>query len=664
MKAVYDSDLIPEHKKFIPNKMTGLMEKAQNEVSRTKQFRSQEACDYFIQEHGDRDVPVRMHDVKEWEENEKIKHLDLWIIKEKAQQNLINGFLPIKAMIYSYQRMLMFMLGKQLREEGCHLVAIKTDCWYFEVEPSQLKTYTERAKKAEALKKVKGAWDIMGTIAYANITNDPKCIPIGTFEEKDLSEFKLRTKDIKINDIPIADEENTEEIYAAMDKHNHIAIVADGAGCGKTTLAVNYCKDRKLKCLVVLPNNKQVKEIEKQGVEACTVWKFFGAIPENKEKGISARVKKRGWDISGYKGFIFDEIFSYDTANKDRTNKFATANPELKHMCTYDQNQMPPIQDTSRENEDQYQMDNIHVRFNNHIRLKINRRLISETDKQKGPDFKTDIFDEKIPILDTMYKYYNVQTYGNDNAKALCYYNKTAERIAKKIHAKKPVPEGIVHSQDGIKYYAGMELNCKERIYYHPTKIVHVNFTYKIKKLIPTSKRVVLVDIDPSNKEEYTIKYKQLQRFILPDAGTVHSTQGATIDGPVDIHDIQVAHVTRKWVYTACTRVRRMSDVTIVLRGDTAIDISKSIHRKISGHRAADRAAGRKWEDKDYIKPKDVLEMIRKQNGCCKRCGESLELVYDSGSLGQYSINRLSNVVAHTKGNCELTCPSCNHVDA
>jgi hypothetical protein len=150
---------------------------------------------------------------------------------------------------------------------------------------------------------------------------------------------------------------------------------------------------------------------------------------------------------------------------------------------------------------------------------------------------------------------------------------------------------------------------------------------------------------------------------------TAVATQGDTYDYGVIIFETEHFGMTNNAIYTSITRPRSLSQVWIWRgddqKGDMAfLEVKKSIEARISGHKVADREAGRLFIEggkncvASYVDYQWVKEKMD-ECCCCWCCGK--ELTFDKDDEEScLSIDRIDDKKAHVKGNCRLGCRSCN----
>ena len=117
---------------------------------------------------------------------------------------------------------------------------------------------------------------------------------------------------IKNINIPIEDEWSTESICKKVIKQNPVIIRGKFPGTGKSYIGQHFQKMNK-NVLFVVPTNRQLQEIQDEGIEATTYNKFF-SIAVHEDAGEKLPI----YDYSPFDVIVFDEIYMLNlyTLNK------------------------------------------------------------------------------------------------------------------------------------------------------------------------------------------------------------------------------------------------------------------------------------------------------------------------------------------------------------
>ena len=285
--------------------------------------------------------------------------------------------------------------------------------------------------------------------------------------------------------------------------------------------------------LFVCPTNKLCQEIREadDDIEAVTANHFFGM-------GVTDDSKIKRFNSSAYDVVVFDEIFLMDTRKLARIKRYIEGNPEKIVLATGDTKQLEPVEPATNTHEDleAYSNSCVDLIFPDQLRLRENKRLRTAEDKQKLRDFKADIFNESIPIEETVRKYFPV-VQGSETDFNIAYYNVTCERIAEKTR-KRLGKRGA--------YEVGESLVCKssylkvKRQGAKPLPL-YKNYEYKIVAVeldivtLDTGDEIIALPIDMVKKN-----------FVHNYCRTCHSFQGLSVNVPITIYDWQCKYATRK----------------------------------------------------------------------------------------------------------------------
>jgi hypothetical protein len=142
IESIWKSDLSTEHKKFIPNKIFGLIEKLCNRISISKAFGNIEDASRYLESHKGFLDKIIHEECVEVEDEElggtvvRRKPVDeIHIVKHTKSNELMNGFYPIKTMLYSMMRFELFQLVQQY-ENTYNILGLNTDAIYVEIPKS------------------------------------------------------------------------------------------------------------------------------------------------------------------------------------------------------------------------------------------------------------------------------------------------------------------------------------------------------------------------------------------------------------------------------------------------------------------------------------------------------------------------------------------------
>ena len=81
--------------------------------------------------------------------------------------------------------------------------------------------------------------------------------------------------------------------------------------------------------------------------------------------------------------------------------------------------------------------------------------------------------------------------------------------------------------------------------------------------------------------------------------------------------------------------------------------------RAVRDSKTSDRNAGRLFNDEEYIKTLDLIDMQETQENRCYYCQKFMDWISRRGING-LTVERLNNALPHYTSNCVLACKSCN----
>ena len=192
-------------------------------------------------------------------------------------------------------------------------------------------------------------------------------------------------------------------------------------------------------------------------------------------------------------------------------------------------------------------------------------------------------------------------------------------------------------------------------------QVFNVNITYEI------------ISIDEWKVEIQDIKSKTIfmtntttldKHFIHAYCATCHSSQGASLDKSITIHEWDKSHlVSREWIWTAITRCRDINKVKFFKAGidDTDLNeaqVTRYLEHKIKRYKLQDMKAEREIDNKKYI---DVKLLFDRLNTRCNKCSSEFEKEINNGVINSsMTAQRIHNDYAHHKDNCISYCLNCN----
>ena len=206
---------------------------------------------------------------------------------------------------------------------------------------------------------------------------------------------------------------------------------AEFGGSGKS-YACEAMKERGHRVLFVCPTNLLAT---KYGEDGITINRFFGI-------GLSEENRAKCFDHSPYDVVVFDEIFFSSIRKLARIKRFCEEHPNKIVIATGDTNQLESIDlITNRHDYDEYFNRCIDLVFPSNIFLRENKRLKDPRQRETLKNFKADIFDETIPTITTLRKYFKIAKESNTIFN-IAYKNSTcaevSERVRKRFSEKPP----------------------------------------------------------------------------------------------------------------------------------------------------------------------------------------------------------------------------------
>lgn len=632
-------DIPMDNRKYIANKTTGLLEKKRNKRYICKLFATYLEAQHYQIKYGGGDIIVLGDSdlvMSGLIENVK-KRGRMYLLIFKKKQTLSNGFRYIKEMIYNKMNVKMFELYKCCIKSNLKVVGVKTDCIIVHNSEEEIEAtgYFDFTDKLGCLKYEPGA-ECVNKLLEQKINN------------------LCALEHVKVNEITINDEYSVSEFKNVFDNNNRVLLKGLLPGVGKTTAVKNY-SGRKL--LFVTPFNKLASEIKKSGHNVTTVNMLLGVFGDGQDYK-----KMKGCDVSAYDTICFDEVYLMPPSYLKRVDKFIHNHPKIKFLATGDLNQIDPI---GYEGSNEYHDACVNYVFPNQITLKINKRVKTEEERELLTKLKQDIFSNKdIMKVFRKYKFDIIKSMSElKTTKNLCYFNKNVDKVNRHMHKKATKPKKTIMI-DGIEYYKGLEIICRDHYKAGKGMRFFVNYTYIIKDI---NKKTFTICDEFDGKTYNNINIKLMKHFKLGYAHTVHSCQGLSIDEPMTIFDTNTVYSDKKIIWTAITRATDLNNITIFEHSEqekTALyyaKIRQYFRLKIEGYERQDKKAGREWKAGEYITNVWLSNELKKHNKCsnCKKLYE-IDIDDDNKVRSNITVDRINNDRPHIINNCQLRCLACN----
>ena len=646
-----DKTLTNDAKKQIINVLIGLLEKKSNNQSSCKLFLDKGEAQYYVEETGGKVGELSFYEDVDDDVDDGVHRLfatgnqeerTIYTATHRKDRELIDGFLPIKEMVYDIQRLKLYLLYEECKRNGIEVHGIKTDC---------------------VLVKSSDQWDVQ------RVFGKRICNKVGGLKiEHDKRLFGDRLEMIEnmeqhfpkteVVNLEIKDEYDKEELGDINLNNNKILYLAMDAGCGKSTACwQGYAKEE---VVFVSPFNAQSIELKKEGFDAVTINKFFG-------KGIGDMNFGNAYDWSKNKLIVFDEILLNNIHYLNMVRDFVEKHgEEIRIVANGDVNQLKPINFgvNNVRDETKYRMECVQSIFPNNATLKKIKRLKSAKDRNRMRKIKKAIF--KGTGVEEICETFGIKTVRDmkdvTTTSNIAYFNFRCNYVNKAVHnkAKKPSENSLVH---GVSVWQGLELQCKKHFKNKGGFKTFVNNLYRVEGI---GKYIKIVDQADSENVFHMERDMLWKIFSLPYCSTCHSKQGCSIAEEITIFDANTPYVDRYWLYTAITRARELDKVSIFIHSDQSVakleesKLKQYISNKIGCYKEQDKVANRPIT-KDYV-DWEWYEKEFEKNQCCHHCQKGFEWKVDKDKniTSDITFDRIDDSQCHSKGNLVLSCWHCN----
>ena len=647
---VYDDDnkkifLHKDNKKFIANKICGLLEKKKNKRGLSYVFDNYAEAEMYKYRYMENELLAKITPITcEQEEDSPLyekselykdnipkKEKIIYILTLYKERNIVDGFRHIKEMIYCNMRLKMYKLALNCVNNNMNVCGIRTDSLYLNNDVNEIFNIPNINFNDE--------------IGAYKVEIDKTCINKSLTTISNRKNYKVKL--IQIEHINILDEYDTKEINEKINNNNRLIIKSIMPGSGKSQCIKNYHKDNH-KVLFIVPNNELALDIKKEGYDAMTAHSFFGI------NHMEDKTHKKTVSVKDYDTICFEEIYQYKKSILKRVDQYIYNHQNIKCVATGDgaQNRAIEDNDSDDEDDDDANDDNdyiINMIFNKQINLKISKRLTNEHDRLKLNKLKDQIFNLDLDITKIAKEHFNIIYNINDisTSQNITHSNKTAHKVALKIHNKTTYDTKKYINIEGIKYYFNMSLVCRKAIRTQNVTL-HTNYIYTLKGT--RNKDIIL--FEPVEEVEQTITQEQfIKSMRLNYARTGYSIQGRSIADKFTICDIDNPYINRRWIWTAITRARDLKNITIYLMSDEQVDILHACRIELHFNLLLKKINKKKDKKISYD---DVLEEMNNAP-YCKKCNKEYYGNIKDGKV-------LTNVCINTdiKNNIKLCCKDCN----
>lgn len=669
-RSLWTSSLSADLKKFIPNKNVGVCGKTDNVRSDTITFTNLAEAKAKAAEFGEEVTWRVLGDTK------------FYFVTREWNTPLAEGYFPIHHAVLDAQRRVLY---EKALEMGGRIVGVDTDCLFFEGH-----------NPAQDVPK-RNTYDAIGSWASYKGEMRYKKPPFARKFSDDMLPPMDNTP--YVNVLRVKDEFDTDEFAALFSEpeYRNLLVLADVPGAGKTHALLKFCAPLGDAALFVTPYNALADDLVKHDDDcaggACSCVRAHAAITFHRLLGLHAQgeepdeeeeeesKKKRGYDISKVSHVVFDEVFCYTPKMLAQQRRFMLKNATMEDgtprsfYSAGDPNQNAPIVSTclSRPELSAYYMRAVSSLFPNQIRLSICKRVSTDAERALMTEIKDLVLHSEVPLMEICRNYFKpITRLSQVKGRAVCYTNESARVVnehRQKAEAKKKAASGVtVHNVDGRLYYVGQVLRARK---YYKKPRLFVNYCYKVEGFqFSATGAVTGVFLSGIDGFAWPVALARAH-FIYDFAATCHSLQGLSASDGVTLFDVEGWYCSRPWFYTALTRTRCLAEVYFwdvkavgPVTGQPAAqraDFVLALEATLAGHRAADTAKGRTWEEGEYVDGAAISEMLAAQNGQCAWCAAFLPPRWTKKDGNGASIDRIDNARAHTKDNCCLACLHCQH---
>jgi hypothetical protein len=533
LTIIEESDMPDEIKKGIPLRNWGNFGKLSNEKRFTQLFTTLEDAQ-----------ATNLPDLTKEPLGRIVKHNDIHKLIVRNKTELVEGFLPLQHLIYTTARS---RLADLVRDAGDEAIGVHTDCVFLKSKPANCPDHCR----------------------IGRAVMDCRALEIKDFE----CDVVLPVTDSKPTVHRFPDEWATGFADSVLLNNKRVLFVAKFPGSGKSHACLDFVRRHAngRSVLVACPGNKQTRCSE-FGVTYHAL--CARGVDEVTKKDIRLSKPQLKADI-----IICEEVFQLSLSAKTMLWEYMQAHPETIFIANGDMGQCDPVDKVSCWNldidQDQYHQRIIDQMFPVQIELQIPKRWADPTwvyalrvDLDAGELSQSEIIRKYTRLTD---KWDNDSTYFG--------YRRDAVDLANQM-AHGDLPEYFV----GQKLIYDHSISCPRG---GGPLAIHKGYELRIEAL---DKGTVSL-IDESTGIQHTLKREALKYFSYAYASTIHSAQGASVDGKVVLIDHDFFYVNRKWLWVALTRAR---DPTQVYRMDVRIETNKTVfNRKIREYREQDIKSGR-----------------------------------------------------------------------
>jgi hypothetical protein len=623
-EKLWASDLPNCDKKFIMNMCLGWSDKKYSKKTRCEFFDDEkEAWRHRI---GKPDASVIPFKTMEDEH--------LYLVVNKKQVLMKEGFLPISFFKYDLQRLSMWRMFGDIEQGGLRIVGMNTDCFHVEgnvvkfVKDNQSRFVT--SSKFHNIGKWRVEWDQLCPEKQIEVAqNDMVCEMIESSLPTTVSFPEEQYWDQPKNDF-------LKKCCQFM-KNGNTFVKSAYPGSGKTFVTKQFIKRKKF--VFVLPFNLQCESLVKEGLTAITASCLFGLGADEESKG-------NGFDVTKVKVVIIDEVFLYSRFLLRQLFHYMTQHPKIRFLATGDMYQNSAIENTNYVNKggSMTHEDIVDFLFPQQLELKIIKRVKNQSDKVPYPQIKEDLFSTSMSVRQvaakhrhffgsTFSKLQNLKTEFN-----ICYSNNTRDVVNSQIQGPVPIEKG-------------QKLVLKGYV-----KSMTRNGTYMV---VSVKNRKV----KSHTGSVYKLTENQWNLLELPYCWTSYAYQGLTHETEMSVFDIDRPRFLKpldhkKTFWTAITRATSLKNIHIYTGSTNNVStgvLDSIISRKLQSHQVYD-VNRNIYDGNNFV----TVEWVNAQLlQCGRRCGVCGSQMRWNGN-SQFSVDRIDNKLGHTRMNCRVICCSCN----
>jgi len=573
-------------------------------------------------------------------------------------KQLTGGLRVLQSMIYSMQRFEAFTRWTALEADGHEILGVKVDAVFVKGDLSA---------RGEAFNK--NVFESIGKTTY-------KVHDAVLGERSGSVDFDSHTLAVPfpVREVLHLEDEYSDELVKMYGVGRKVLAVGAG-GCGKTHGVLQYIKaNPEKKVLICAPTHELIAGVNRRlrsdvvrgmhkvrTLKKATTWKraydMQFTIPENVT--VITPHKLTRWmpcdrytapiDLVAFDVVVFDEIYSIPTDMTCRAIKMIEeCTKPLEVYACGDWHQTQP-RDSIQSG---YRWAMIKQYFGETMVELLKNKRLAVDQRERMDTIIADIFDNGMytPVAVKKHLKPTEEIVGA----CLSLTNETRKKVNIAQHAKAVAAAAHVVEVKGKQYYYQQQLLCKE-----PVKMeegdIHRNAVVEIIDFQSGAFKVW----NSQNDTIMKLPHALLGCFGLAYCRTVHSFQGASIDGAFTIMDWTHWHSDGHWLYTAISRCTDLDNVHFYTGTEfqpTAQEVFvRWCSRKANGYKTQDAKRGMREGD---ITTEWIMQQYNACGGCCTLCGCHMGCDGDT----MMTVDRVNSSLPHDADNCVVACLRCNRV--